>query len=159
LTGRLPLHHSEFLSGIDTGDDIDLRWTTIAQKVKSAGYMAFWYGKGHTGYKSYNHLPLQLGFDDYVGFLGGAEDHFTGPRWSGNCPQDPKNGTYSARLFGQHALATLQAYDPAASDAKPLFFYLPWQNVHAPYQVVDYVVGLNMNMNMANVHCAYPLIQ
>jgi hypothetical protein len=128
LTGRLPLHHSEFLSQ-DATDDIDLRWATIAQKVKSAGYMAYWYGKGHTGFKSYNHLPLQLGFDDFVGFLGGAEDHFTGPRWSGNCPQDPKNGTYSAQLFGELALARLEEYDPTASGAKPLFFYLPWQNV------------------------------
>ena len=48
LTGRLPLHHSEFLSPDSSGDDIDLRWTTIAQKVKSAGYQAYWYGKGHT---------------------------------------------------------------------------------------------------------------
>jgi arylsulfatase A-like enzyme len=32
------------------------------------------------------------------------------------------------------AHAALEAYDPAAADAKPLFFYLPWQNVHAPYE-------------------------
>jgi len=134
LTGRLPLHHSEFLSPINTGDDIDLRWATIAQKLKKAGYANYWFGKGHTGYKSYNHLPLQLGFDAFTGFLGGAEDHFSGPRWAGNCPQDPKNETYSAMLYGELAHATLEAYDETASDAKPLFFYLPWQNVHAPYQ-------------------------
>ena len=134
LTGRLPLHHSEFLSDSSTGDDIDLRWTTIAQKMKQAGYMAYWYGKGHTGYKSFNHLPLQLGFDAFTGFLGGAGDHFTVPKWGGNCPLDPKNDTYSASLYGELALATLAAYDPRAADAKPLFFYLPWQNVHAPYQ-------------------------
>eukprot|EP01047_Picozoa_sp_COSAG01_P113758 COSAG01_NODE_42460_length_439_cov_60.761765_1_plen_49_part_10 len=33
-------------------------------------------GKGHTGYKSFHHLPLQLGFDAFEGFLGGAQDHF-----------------------------------------------------------------------------------
>lgn len=42
LTGRLPLHHSEFLSSTQMGDDIDLRWTTIAEKVKAQGYMAYW---------------------------------------------------------------------------------------------------------------------
>jgi hypothetical protein len=28
-----------------------------------------------------------------------------------------------------------QEYDPTVPGVKPLFFYLPWQNVHAPYQV------------------------
>jgi len=136
LTGRLPLHHSEFLSPTSTGDDIDLRWTTIAQKLKGAGYATYWFGKGHTGYKSFHHLPLQLGFDAFTGFLGGAQDHFKGKRWEGNCPMHDANATdeYSATLYGARALATLDAYDAAAPGARPLFFYLPWQNVHAPYQ-------------------------
>ena len=37
------------------------------------GYSTFWFGKGHTGYKSFYHLPLQLGFDRFAGFLGGGE--------------------------------------------------------------------------------------
>lgn len=116
------------------GDDIDLRWTTIAEKLKPAGYMAYWFGKGHTGYKSFNHLPLQLGFDRFAGFLGGAQSHFATKRWEGNCPLTPANDTYSAELYGELAHATLLEYDEKATDAKPLFFYLPWQNVHAPYQ-------------------------
>ena len=36
------------------------------------GYSTFWFGKGHTGYKSFYHLPLQLGFDRFAGFLGGG---------------------------------------------------------------------------------------
>eukprot|EP00966_Prymnesium_polylepis_P068645 1594489-Prymnesium_polylepis.1 len=50
---------------------------------------------------------------------------------------DPRNESYSATLYGELALATLDAYDGTAPDAKPLFFYLPWQNVHAPYQAPD----------------------
>ena len=133
LTGRLPLHHSEFLSAVN-GDDIDLRWTTIAQKLKPAGYATYWYGKGHTGYKSFNHLPLQLGFDAFTGFLGGAQDHFSTGRWQGNCPLTPANDSYCATLYGGMAHATLVDYDATAPNAKPLFFYLPWQNVHAPYE-------------------------
>lgn len=52
LTGRLPLHHHEVLSDEFT-DDIDLRWTTIAQKLKQAGYTTHWFGKGVTR----PHLP------------------------------------------------------------------------------------------------------
>ena len=40
LTGRLPIHHSEKLSGIS--DDIDLRWNTIAKKLNTAGYKSYW---------------------------------------------------------------------------------------------------------------------
>jgi arylsulfatase A-like enzyme len=132
LTGRLPLHHSEYLSDVSTGDDIDLRWSTLGSKMRQAGYATFWFGKGHTGYKSWNHLPQQLGFDSFVGFLTGAENHFGPKRWAGNCPYD--NMTYSADLYGSYAIRTLQAYNPLLPAAKPLFFYLPWQNVHSPYQ-------------------------
>eukprot|EP00041_Stephanoeca_diplocostata_P016927 m.336074 g.336074 ORF g.336074 m.336074 type:complete len:653 (-) comp20530_c0_seq11:146-2104(-) len=131
LTGRLPLHHSEMLSGVAT-DDIDLRWTTIGQKLKSVGYKTYWFGKGHTGYLSVNHLPLQIGFDMFTGFLGGAEDHFSINRFQGNFPySDP---SYSADLYGRRALETVNVYNSSSADAAPLFFYLPWQNVHEPYQ-------------------------
>ena len=132
LTGRLPLHHSEYLSSV-TSDDIDLRWRTIGQKLQGVGYSTYWIGKGHTGYKSFHHLPTQLGFDEFVGFLDGAQSHFASKRWRGLCPFDDANTTYSADLYGAAALAVLEGYEPAAPGARPLFFYLPWQNVHAPY--------------------------
>lgn len=126
LTGRLPLHHSELLSTIDT-DDIDLRWTTIGQKLKSVGYTNYWFGKGHTGYKSTAHLPLALGFDDFTGFLSGAQSYTAEDRWQRDMPLN--DTTYSADLFGQLALAAVSAHDPAT----PMFMYLPWQQVHEPY--------------------------
>ncbi len=39
LTGRLPVHHGEQLSG-DNTDDIDLRMTWISEKLASVGYHA-----------------------------------------------------------------------------------------------------------------------
>jgi arylsulfatase A-like enzyme len=55
------------------------------------------------------------------------------PRWEGNCPWG--NSSYSATVYGDLARATLEAYEPGGGAAsKPLFFYLPWQNVHSPYQ-------------------------
>ena len=131
LTGRLPLHHSEYLSSV-ASDDVDLRWTTIGEKMQAAGYRTYWYGKGHTGYKSQKQLPTHLGFDAFTGFLGGAESHFAAARWQGDCPF--YNLSYSADLYGSKALETLRAYDPHGGASPPLFFYMPWQNVHAPYQ-------------------------
>jgi len=71
LTGRWPIHHGEQLSGVQT-DDIDLRQTSIGEKLKSAGYTTAWYGKGHTGYQSMHQLPNGLGFDRHIGFLTGS---------------------------------------------------------------------------------------
>jgi hypothetical protein len=41
--------------------------------------------------------------------------------------QSPPNDTYSATLYGDLAMQTLRAYNESDADARPLFFYLPWQ--------------------------------
>ena len=40
---RTPGYSGDFSSD---GDDIDLRWEIISQKLKKAGYHNYWYGKG-----------------------------------------------------------------------------------------------------------------
>ena len=137
LTGRLPVHHGEMLSDYHT-DDIDLRWTTIAEKLKKgAGYKSFWFGKGHTGYRSTAHLPVNLGFDGHVGFLIGQQSYTSTDRWMNDRPYH--NGTYSTTLYGDASVAAITAHDAAAA---PLFLYLPWQAVHDPY---DPVPGCDCN--------------
>jgi len=127
LTGRLPLHHGEFLSKIDT-DDIDLRYTWISEKLQSAGYTSHWYGKGHTGYRSMNHLPVNRGFNGgSVLFLRGSGSYTKEPRWNGSHPL-VDNQEYSTDLFGSLAVKAVEAHNPAV----PLFIYLPFQAVHNP---------------------------
>lgn len=166
LSGRLPIHHGEMLSAdggghyvrtpgysgdfSSDGDDIDLRWEIISQKLKKAGYHNYWYGKGHTGYKSMAHLPINRGFDGgHTGFLTGAQDFYSADRWEGEapfpntrgsctpggiagCPCVPgsegcanltKEQAYASNLCGQRAVASLRAHDPS----EPYFLYLPWQ--------------------------------
>ena len=98
MQGRLPVHHGGMLSDYHT-DDIDLRWSTIAEKLKPAGYRSFWHGKGHTGYKSVAHLPINLGFEGgHVGFLIGQQSYTSTDRWKDAQPYH--NGTYSTTLYG-----------------------------------------------------------
>ena len=85
MSGRLPVHHHEQLSGVAT-DDLDLRYTYISAKLKSAGYTNHWYGKGHTGYMSMKHLPTERGFDHFVGFLSGAQSYTSSDRWEDDHP-------------------------------------------------------------------------
>lgn len=129
LTGRLPLHHGEMLSDY-ASDEIDLRWTTIAEKLKGVGYKNYWFGKGHTGYKSMAHLPINRGFDNHTGFLIGAQKYRDTDRWHNGAPLSTNE--YSTVLYGEAAVAQLAAHDPAV----PFFLYLPWQAVHSPYDNV-----------------------
>ena len=85
LSGRLPVHHHEQLSGTAT-DDLDLRYTWISAKLKQAGYATAWMGKGHTGYKSMHHLPTANGFDHFLGFLGGSQSYTANDRWEDDHP-------------------------------------------------------------------------
>jgi len=129
ITGRLPLHHGEFLSGVAT-DDIDLRWTWISQKLKQAGYQNYWVGKGHTGYKSWNHLPVNRGFDFHFGFLGGYGNYYHQDQWQNTAPVTNFN-TYSTDYYGQLSIDLISKHDTS----KPFFLYLPWQAVHTPYDL------------------------
>lgn len=133
LSGRLPFHHNEGLSGVAT-DDMDLRWTLVSGKLRQAGFKTHWVGKGHVGFMSMNHLPTRRGFDTFHGFLAGDQSYTSTDRWAGEAPWH--NDTYSTDLFGSIAVDIVDQHDPTA----PLFLYLPWQAVHSPY---DPVPGFN----------------
>jgi arylsulfatase A-like enzyme len=45
--------------------------TTIAEKLKQGGYATHAAGKWHAGAHLHGQLPLQRGFDSFVGFLQG----------------------------------------------------------------------------------------
>jgi len=129
LTGRLPVHHGEMLSSY-VSDEMDLRWSTIAQKLKAVGYKNYWFGKGHTGYKSMAHLPINRGFDNHTGYLIGEQSYTASDRWHDVEPTNTEE--YSTVLYGDLAVAQLTAHDPNT----PFFMYLPWQAVHSPYDKV-----------------------
>eukprot|EP01063_Lacrimia_lanifica_P025759 TRINITY_DN3371_c0_g1_i1.p2 TRINITY_DN3371_c0_g1~~TRINITY_DN3371_c0_g1_i1.p2 ORF type:complete len:533 (+),score=206.33 TRINITY_DN3371_c0_g1_i1:66-1664(+) len=134
VSGRLPLHHGEGLSAID-GDDLDLRWRWVSEMLADEGYVGHWYGKGHTGYKSMQHLPANRGFaGGSVLYLTGAGSYYTLARMNGTEPwytQETAPHQYSTDLFGSLAVSAVEAHDAT----KPMFLYLPWQAVHTPYDL------------------------
>lgn len=137
ISGRLPLHHGEILSKV-ASDDIDLRWRWVSDMLAEQGYVGHWYGKGHTGYKSLAHMPANHGFNGgSVLFLGGAGSYYTLPRFNGTdtwFTQATRPEEYSTDLFGSLALKAVQEHD-LSKPQNPLFLYLPWQAVHAPYDL------------------------
>jgi len=74
MTGRYQTRFGhEFNPGDNNG--LPLGETTIADRLKAAGYVTGLVGKWHLGSLPQFH-PQKRGFDEFFGFLGGAHDYF-----------------------------------------------------------------------------------
>lgn len=121
--------------------------------------MSHFVGKGHLGYETMDHLPVNRGFHSHVGYLEGSQSYYWGcASANGNCSADPLSpghdmwhdltpGTdvvgeifYSANFYTSVATAIIKnhaaKYSAENGDVinTPLFLYLPYQNVHSPNQ-------------------------
>ena len=104
--------------------------------------------KGHLGYETTDHLPINRGFLSHVGYLGGSEGYEYGggdanatkgkhDLWHDRAPgiDVVPEMFYSANYYTKTAVGIITkhaAMHTATSTAKPLFLYLPYQNVHSP---------------------------
>lgn len=138
LSGRLPLHHNEHLPALAQKGGAQLGFTLLSQKLRDVGYATAAVGKWHIGARTWGNIPTARGFDHFLGFLGGEEDHFTQKKGStvdlflDGSPAFGLNGTdYSASLYGNEAVRIVQQHNAS----KPLFLYFAFQNAHEPYQV------------------------
>ena len=156
LTGRLPIHVNDInLPGnhynpqdpVSGFAGIPRNMTTIATKLKQAGYQAHSVGKWHAGMATPQHMPTGRGFSSSYGYLNGVNDYYTEHYGEGKCdgktlpdlwetdhPANKDNGTdYEEALFKKHVLDILENHDPSV----PLFLYYTPHIVHAPLEVPD----------------------
>jgi arylsulfatase B len=65
LTGRLPMHVQQTLANPDTFDaGIPYNMTSVAEKLRDAGWATHIYGKWDLGFATQRHTPLGRGFDE-----------------------------------------------------------------------------------------------
>ena len=148
MTGRLPqrlgLHHGVIGGFQDYG--LPANETTIADKLKGAGYATAHVGKWHLGNFDDASEPTRRGFDGSYGYQNGEEDHFTrilqglGDFQASSLADGASyytvddllkiNGTHNSFLFVDRAVAVVEAHDASI----PLFLYLALQDTHAPIQ-------------------------
>ena len=90
-TGRYPSH-----TGIGPGVispteayGMPKEETMLAQIMKRAGYATAAIGKWHLGFCDERYTPTFRGFDEYVGYLNGAEDYWTHYRCNAVPPLPP----------------------------------------------------------------------
>ena len=140
LSGRFPLHvNQDNPKGVGVVGGIDLRMKLLPEKLKKVGYKTTMVGKWHCGARSNANLPINRGFDYHLGFLSGGEDHNTQRSyetkqyvdlWNNHGPAYGRNGTYSCFLYAQQAVDIIMNHDPST----PLFLYLPFHDVHGPFE-------------------------
>jgi len=138
LSGRYPIHINEGQADICT-DHLPLNFTILSQKLKQANFACHFVGKGHLGYETTDHLPVNRGFDSHVGYLHGAEtyaygnhtqEYFTKDFWHDFLPGSDvvEEIYYSTNWYTERAIDIVQKHNKN----KPLWLHLPYQAVHAP---------------------------
>ncbi len=132
LTGRYQTRfgHEFNPGGVQaTKAGLPLTESTIADRMKAAGYRTALIGKWHLGTDERH--PQKRGFDDFFGFLGGAHDYFK-PDGILRGTQPANEKAYLTDAFGREAVAFIDA-----NKAKPFFLYLAFNAVHTPMQADD----------------------
>jgi arylsulfatase A-like enzyme len=130
LTGRYQQRFGhEFNPGGGGGDDVGLPLseTTIADRLKAAGYVTGLVGKWHLGGAPKFH-PQQRGFDEFFGFLAGAHPYFPGqgaPIYRGTTEVQEKE--YLTDAFAREAVTFIDRHKD-----RPFFLYLAFNAVHTP---------------------------
>jgi arylsulfatase A-like enzyme len=126
LTGRYQARTGHDANSGRPGRELDLRETTIAQRLKSAGYTTGIVGKWHVGHGP-GYLPASRGFDYAVGSVGNLNEgtgFFRGNELIDDLPGAP----ITSPVFARDACGFMEA-----NRSRPWLLYLSFNAVHSPY--------------------------
>jgi arylsulfatase A-like enzyme len=133
MTGRYQQRYGhEFNPGGGADVGLPLGETTMADRLRAAGYVTGLVGKWHLGNAPKFH-PQKRGFDEFFGFLGGAHPYFPGrgaPIFRGTEAVAEKE--YLTDAFAREAVAFIDRHK-----ARPFFLYLAFNAVHTPMQATE----------------------
>ena len=138
LTGRYQQRFGhEVNMGAGAGPDagLPISETTMADRLRAAGYRTALFGKWHLGSAGRLH-PLSRGFDEFYGFLGGDHSYLesspTGgnPLYEGRTPVDTSG--YLTDVLTDRAVAFVKR-----EKSRPFFLYLAYNAVHTPMHATE----------------------
>ncbi len=126
LTGRYQTRfgHEFNPGGAESG--LPVTETTLANRLKAAGYATALVGKWHLGSPAAMQ-PQARGFDTFFGFLGGSHSYFNTTGMLRGTEQI-KELDYTTDAFGREAAAFITQHRTGA----PWFLYLAFNAVHTP---------------------------
>lgn len=160
-SGRLPVHVNVLnkeptvynandpvggMAGIPTN------MTTIAQKMRAAGYRTHMTGKWDAGMATPRHTPIGRGYETWLGYFHHANDYYneglpiesTGKvdvclnaytdLWLTDGPANKLNGTaYEEAIFRDHTIDIINQHNVS----EPLFMVHAFHVLHTPLQVPE----------------------
>jgi arylsulfatase A-like enzyme len=126
LTGRYQTRFGHEFNPGGPATGLPITETTLANRLKAAGYTTALVGKWHLGSPAAMQ-PQARGFDTFFGFLGGAHSYFNTTGMLRGTEQI-KELDYTTDAFGREAAAFINAHRTGA----PWFLYLAFNAVHTP---------------------------
>lgn len=130
LTGRYQQRFGHEFNP-DGKHGLSLAETTIANRLKSAGYATGLVGKWHLGGSPELH-PQKRGFDEFFGFLGGGHSYFKSTNIQRGT-EPVKEIAYLTDSFGSEAVSFIERHK-----AEPWLLYLAFNAVHTPMHASDH---------------------
>lgn len=137
LTGRYQQRFGHESNMAVPGSALSLKETTLADRLKAAGYATGLVGKWHLGGDDDKYHPLNRGFQEFFGFLGGANPYLPDAKTGhvvrilrGKEPANEK--TFLTEAFGREATAFIDRHQK-----EPFFLYLAFNAPHGPLQAPE----------------------
>jgi arylsulfatase A-like enzyme len=123
-------------AGGGPGFGITTKEKTLAEHFSAAGYKTGWVGKWHLGTRE-GTRPIQRGFQETYGFLGGAHSYLAGKAAAANDPilrndKPTAEPDYLTDGFGAEAVAFIDRHR-----SEPFFLYLAFNAVHVPMHATE----------------------
>ena len=146
LTGRYQTRFGHEFNphvGAEEKLGLPLEQRTLANLLRSAGYVTGLVGKWHLGF-SKDHHPQARGFDEFFGFLVGAHNYAlrkdAEPKFATTLSQNliyrgrevQKVDGFATEVFTDEAISFMKR-----AKEKPWFLYLAYNAVHTPLEISD----------------------
>jgi len=130
LTGRYQQRFGHEFNPDRGEQGLPLSETTLANRLKAAGYVTGAVGKWHLG-ELPEMQPQRRGFDEFFGFLGGAHSYIKSAGILRGTTQVTELD-YTTDAFGREAVAFIERHK-----IEPWFLYLAFNAVHTPMEATD----------------------
>jgi arylsulfatase A-like enzyme len=132
LTGRYQTRFGHEFNSVGNQIGLALTETTMANRLKSAGYASCAIGKWHLG-RNPDYRPMNRGFDEFYGTLNNTPFYhptqFVDSRVSPEPQRVEDASFYTTVAYGERAVDWIEKQKD-----QPWFLYLPFNAQHAPLQ-------------------------
>jgi arylsulfatase A-like enzyme len=133
MTGRYQQRSGHDNLTTRPGTELDLKETTMAQRMKAAGYITGIVGKWHLGITSKEYLPALRGFDYSFGTTsnlgeGSGKEFYRGTE----IVEPPVGSPVTSPIYRDEVVKFL-----STNQKKPWFLYFAFNAVHAPHVASD----------------------